>query len=254
MSAPEVSKFVKANAQEWSPDMVYTRELILKASSFQSYIDEQFPFGKDLKPMTTGKRTAESDVIEVGNFYLSRKTFPTHSWVIPGLFGFGEPRWIECCLPLLKAGKRYGHVRFDGPIHIPVLADKFDQPWMSVTPSEVLNMRSGVRKARGTVLVGGLGLGIIIRLLQAKKTVKSITVVERDEALIGLMKSFYPEVQLIHSDFYKYADAHIQNFDSVLVDIWDGYGDASYDREYVQIKKAHSRVWGWGDYKTQYSY
>ncbi len=35
--------------------------------------------------------------------------------------------------------------------------------WMSLTPMEMMTQRSGVQAARGTVVIGGLGLGWLLR-------------------------------------------------------------------------------------------
>ena len=40
---------------------------------------------------------------------------------------------------------------------------KWGAAWMSLTPSEMATQRPGVQKAQGTVVIGGLGLGWLLR-------------------------------------------------------------------------------------------
>jgi spermidine synthase len=49
---------------------------------------------------------------------------------------------------------------------------------MSLTPTEVMTQRGGVRAARGAVLIGGLGLGWLLRKVCETPEVEKVIVVE----------------------------------------------------------------------------
>ena len=76
---------------------------------------------------------------------------------------------------------REGKVKFDGDVVIPTLFDlggPFPEPWMSFTPMEVITQRPGIRRAHGTVLVGGLGLGWFLRKVHDRPEVERVILVE----------------------------------------------------------------------------
>lgn len=94
-----------------------------------------------------------------------------------------ENRILPAGWPIPHQG-RQGWVVFDGDVSIPMLIDmKIDHStgdrfpagtkdkervisgviWMSLTPSEMITQRPGVQKAKGTVVIGGLGLGWLLR-------------------------------------------------------------------------------------------
>ena len=62
--------------------------------------------------------------------------------------------------------------------------------WMSLNPNEINTMASSIEKAKGRALVLGLGMGYITYMLSNKKTVSSITVVERNKENIALFKKY----------------------------------------------------------------
>jgi hypothetical protein len=62
---------------------------------------------------------------------------------------------------------RHPQVRFDSDVVFPVLHEKHGhrgewRTWMSLTPAEVFSQRSGIKFCRGTVVIGGLGLGYFL--------------------------------------------------------------------------------------------
>jgi len=63
-----------------------------------------------------------------------------------------------------------------------------------------------VDHAHGDVLICGLGIGFILHSLRANTNVNSITCVEPDVDLIGLLSKHFPNVVFVSEDFHKYLD------------------------------------------------
>ena len=62
------------------------------------------------------------------------------------------------------------------------------QEWMAIKPNEIETMRAPLAAASGRVLTYGLGLGYFTYMASQKESVSSVTVVERDEAVISLFR------------------------------------------------------------------
>ncbi|MCJ7632849.1 hypothetical protein MUP77_10725 [Candidatus Bathyarchaeota archaeon] len=75
--------------------------------------------------------------------------------------------------------------------------------------------------AKGAVLIGGLGLGMVLLAIQDKPEVSSILVVEKEQEIINLVKPQLPlnsKVTIIHGDIFTYTPT--QRFDTIYFDIW----------------------------------
>ena len=65
--------------------------------------------------------------------------------------------------------------------------------WMSLNPNEIETMKPYIEKAKGNVLVLGLGMGYVPFMMALKPEVKSITIVEKDPDIISLFNTLiYP--------------------------------------------------------------
>ena len=109
---------------------------------------------------------------------------------------------------------------------------------MSDTPMELETNRTFVQEARGTVLVGGLGLGIVLLAIQSKKEVKRIVVVERERELIEYVGKLLPlnkKVEILHGDINTYET--VRKFDTIYFDIWNTICGDNWD----EMKKLHRR-------------
>lgn len=255
---PEVSAYYTSRAVPWDPQMKYERELVLETSSFMRWIHATCPVVTDMKAIPYAKKNSP-EVIKVGPrwvFYL--RNVPTYHWTTPSLyiFALGKPRWEKLTLPTFRSGDETGTVTFVEDVSIPVLADSEDRfkPWMSLTPMEVFSQRPGIRKAKGRVLVGGLGMGWLAQQACHKKGVKSVTVVEKDPDVAkffgDMLREHSPKVtlEIIVADVYEYIQNRENQFDSILMDIWLDHADARFDKRFTELKARHQRVWGWGDY------
>lgn len=167
-------------------------------------------------------------------------------------------------LKLYQPGDRVGEVRFTADVNIPTLLEWYKgghdaKTWMSITPSELMTQRGGIRRASGEVVVYGLGMGWFLAQVCAKKSVTRVTVVEKNKELLGWLRprveTLYPQTKTkvaewVCADAYDYAAEHTDAEDTRahLFDIWDGWKDASWDTKFQRLKAHLPRVWGWGDH------
>ncbi len=118
---------------------------------------------------------------------------------------------------------------------------------MSNTPAEIGDHIKFIRSATGKVLVGGLGLGMVLKCLLDNKDVTKVTVVEKSADVINLVASAYtndPRVEIVNADIFEYTPR--EKYDCAWFDIWD---DISGE-EYPEMKKLHrkfGRYVGWSD-------
>lgn len=99
--------------------------------------------------------------------------------------------------------------------------------WMSDTPMEWRSNGWAIRQARGQVLIGGLGLGMILcAMLEKPHPPMHITVVEKVPdvlRLVGppLLKRFGPErLTLVEGDIYRWKPLKGTRYDLIYFDIW----------------------------------
>jgi hypothetical protein len=94
---------------------------------------------------------------------------------------------------------------------------------MSDTRHERITNLEFVRRAHGKVLIGGLGLGMILKPILAKPEVDSVLVIEQSDDVIGLI---WPHVENPKLDVWK-ADVFTWNppqslgkWQTIYLDIW----------------------------------
>lgn len=122
---------------------------------------------------------------------------------------------------------------------------------MSLTPSEMLTQRPGVQKAHGTVVIGGLGLGWLLKKVCEKESVERVIVVEKSQELLDwygydLCKRHPKASDVICDDIYNQIGRH--GGEAVyLLDIWLLYSDAGRDHRLSPWRrKLKKRLWAWG--------
>ena len=106
--------------------------------------------------------------------------------------------------------------------------------WMTVTPNEINTIQPAVQKSRGKVLTYGLGLGYYAFHCLLKADMESVTVVERNPAVIDMFRRhllpFFPRQDALHivqADAFDYA-ANVmprEGFDTVFTDLWHDVAD-----------------------------
>ena len=113
--------------------------------------------------------------------------------------------------------------------------------YMSNTPSEVKDHWSFIRNAHGSVLIAGLGLGMVVRALLDKGKCTRIVVVEKSEDVLKLVSPYYNDkrVEIIHSDIFNYKPN--EHFNFAWFDIWrDICGDNYPEMKKLNRKFAHT--------------
>lgn len=147
------------------------------------------------------------------------------------------------------SGSKIGSVLFDGPVCIPTiysnrLGNFRNEPWMSLTPAEVMSMRTGARLAMKHTVVVGLGLGHLLIEVAQKRSVKKITLVEIDRGLVDwLLPKIKPyltkEIEVIVGDAHSVMPS--LEADVALIDIYPGYGDGPVPPSEGHGSGAHHR-------------
>jgi hypothetical protein len=223
-----------AKAVPWGPDTKWAPELNIQASTYNTL--QLF----DVAPNKRMPPKPESGVLSpCGKWLYSNNVFPAAS-------------------PLaIYQGGRKGTVVFDGPVVLPALYEtkrlgvSYDrEPWMSLTPMEIMTMRPGTRMARGDVVIAGLGLGHQLIEVSRRKQVKRLRLVEHDASLIDwLMPRIEPhlgrKVEVIVGD--AYVKLPKLTADVALVDIFPNYGNNDYDASQLRRScKSIPKIWCWG--------
>ena len=122
---------------------------------------------------------------------------------------------------------------------------------MSIKPSEIESTRKAVDAAFGRVVTFGLGLGYFAFMAARKPGVSSVTVVERDPAVIALFREHIlpqiPEkgkITVVEADAFDYLDHTMPEArpDFVFMDIWHDIADGV--PLYVRARTRESRFPG----------
>lgn len=112
---------------------------------------------------------------------------------------------------------------------------------MNDTDPELLTHFDFILRARGAVLVMGLGLGCVVRGLLAKKKVASIDVVERDDAVLDLVAPFMPRdarVRVHHAEAEEFvARTRKLRWDCAWHDLW-----TDRDKGEPHLQVLHNRL------------
>lgn len=132
-----------------------------------------------------------------------------------------------------RRGRLYEDV-FDSDFRIVTLKCK-DDIWMSDTPLEQESYKPAVEKARGNVLICGLGIGLLPTFIKDKPEVKHIDIVEISKCVIKLVweQIRTPKMEIIHGDAWKYLAKSPKKYDFIHVDIW-----GSITAPILEVRKA----------------
>ena len=130
-----------------------------------------------------------------------------------------------------------------------------DMPWVSVCPSEINSMKADIPRARGRVLVLGLGLGYYTFCISESDAVDEITVAEINPRIISLFREHilwqFPhadKVKIVETDAVEYLRSlRGGEYDFCYADIWEGAVDGA--RWYMKIKPQEKKLPG-----TEFAY
>lgn len=116
-----------------------------------------------------------------------------------------------------------------------------DGTWMTDQPCEMVQMwRDLAVHARGDVLIGGLGLGILARMVAQKPCVHLVDVVERSSEVIELIRPHHNgKTSFILGDIHKFVQRVFpRQYSCVLLDTWQGTGEWVWQSEVVPLRRA----------------
>lgn len=246
-------------ASPWSENIKWAKKMLIDHVSYNKWIFDTFPVVKDFTPGEWGDPNMTMRPIGESKVFCLR-TFPylkqgrRHDGNPLAIFLSAEDNPIELRRSALKTycGKnKVGSCAFTDDVYIPLLMENTGSEWdvwMALTPSEIISQRLGIMKARGTVLVGGMGMGWFARRVLEKPEVTHVTVCDIDEGVLEyfgryLVEGFKDKVTLVHGDIY---DQDAFAFDSYLSDIWPYINDMPDDEKFQEISEEHPNAWGWG--------
>lgn len=110
---------------------------------------------------------------------------------------------------------------------------------MEDTPFELKTHLEFMLRARGKVLVSGLGLGCVVRGLLANPAVNHVTCIEKSADVLKLVQPYMPTERLtiIHADALEWTANTQQTFDYAWHDLWTDKdaGEPSLDLWHTQL-------------------
>jgi spermidine synthase len=110
---------------------------------------------------------------------------------------------------------------------------------MSNTPDEILDLYSFYYRAKGNILINGLGLGVALKMILQKPEVKSVCVVEQSEDVYKLVGPTYekdPRVKIFLASAFDFAP-RCRRYDAVWHDIWDNITSDNLE----EMKRLHRK-------------
>lgn len=169
------------------------------------------------------------------------------------------PRGEALSVPIGIGRDHHAEVVFDAEIEVPCLYERCNwschgwSVWMSMTPMEVWTQRTGISFSKGTVVVGGLGMGWLLAQVCKRKQVKNVIVIEKSQELLDwygtkLCAGFPKVSEVICGDVYDHLPALHEKCKNTrfVLDIWKSYGEARDDRKLYLARKAGMDIWAWG--------
>lgn len=97
---------------------------------------------------------------------------------------------------------------------------------MSDTPDEIRDHIIAISKARGAVLINGLGLGVVLQAMARKPEVDKVIVIEKSPDVIALVAPyctslFGDKIEIIEGDAFNFKPVNGSRFCVVWHDIWN---------------------------------
>lgn len=121
--------------------------------------------------------------------------------------------------------------------------------WMTVTPHEIRTTLPAVKRSFGKVLTYGLGLGYFPYMAHLKENVDSVTIVEKDERVIGLFTKYIlpqfdhkEKIKVICADAFEFAETETAKcfYDFIFADTWHDPSDGIEMYERFKIAEKYS--------------
>jgi len=120
---------------------------------------------------------------------------------------------------------------------------------MSDTPDEINDHLSVIHKAKGNILIAGLGLGVVLQACAEKEEVIHITVIEKSEDVIKLVSNHYLEmfpnkITIIQAAIFEWKPLVNAYYDIAWYDIWDNICADNLE-EMKKLHRKFGRKTGW---------
>lgn len=125
---------------------------------------------------------------------------------------------------------------------------------MSDTEHERMTNREILYRAKGNVLIAGLGIGMILHPILENENVQSVTVLEKEKDVIDLVSETLPrkKLQIVNADVFEWSPPKDAKYDCIYFDIWsDGAADLTKKErhklacKYRKYKAAGGWMGGW---------
>ena len=121
--------------------------------------------------------------------------------------------------------------------------------WMSLNPNEIETMKPFINKAKGEVLVLGLGMGYVPFMMMDKSEVKHITIIEKDKNIINLFnKVLFPsfinknKITIAQDDAIHYLKSK-KKYDYIFADLWHAPEDGL--DLFIKLKRINKGIDCW---------
>jgi hypothetical protein len=109
---------------------------------------------------------------------------------------------------------------------------------MHDTPDELNTHLDFMMRARGRVLITGLGLGCAVRGCLANPAVRHVTCIEKSRDVLKLVAPYMPQdrLSIIHADAIEWTARNKVRFDCAWHDLWS---NPDMHEEHLQIMHSH---------------
>src|SRR3990167_1240824 len=153
----------------------------------------------------------------IGRFYITKEIKPAST----------QMQVVSGKTAIFHKGQRTS-VKFDGDRIVHLLVETGKGMWMSDSPEEMEEIYDVIPKLKCSVLVGGLGLGLLPKMLDDNKDVTHMTVVEKESDILDLVRPHLYLKKLnvvIQADLFDYLQCSTVTYDSAYYDIWAPTGE-----------------------------
>jgi len=118
---------------------------------------------------------------------------------------------------------------------------------MSNSQMEINSNRDFINRAKGNVLINGLGIGMVLTAILDKPEVKAVTVVELSEDVIKLVAPTYqhhPKLTIVHESAFRFEPPARAHYDVVWHDIWSFISPDNVD-EMDTLTEKYRQICDW---------